>query len=88
MTDAPNSAPAKISARVVRGDGLRLPANICVMGHPRMMRIVLMLCTPNATGAARFHRGPNTADPVKPGALHVQAMELLHLATVGTASYG
>jgi hypothetical protein len=45
MTGAINNAPARTSALVTRGDGLRLPANVCVMICPDAMRITLMLLT-------------------------------------------
>ena len=48
MTAASNRAPAKISALVARGDGLRMPAKCLCHELPRAMRIVLMLCTTNA----------------------------------------
>jgi hypothetical protein len=49
------------------------------------MRIVMMLCTTNATKAAQFRRNSNTADAVKRPALHVSAMELFRTAAVGAA---
>jgi hypothetical protein len=85
-TGAHNNAPASISALVARGEILLMPASVCFMSRPNSIGIVSMPSSPNATGAARFHRGSNRAGPVKPTALHVSAMELLRGAAVGAAS--
>src|SRR5258708_11581441 len=78
MDGANNKAPAKTSALVTRSDCLRLRAIGCVMICPNAMRITLMLCTTNATGAHRFHCAAKQSSMLSTkGAAHVFAMELL-----------
>jgi hypothetical protein len=47
-----------------------------------MMRIMLMLCTTNATDAPQFRRDLKIAGPVNPAAPDVSAMELLQALRV------